>query len=126
VSFAEGELLGEDLGHVGEGFELKSVAGGVVEEHGSLFADFALEADVGFDFELLAGGLEAGGKGFPLVHGEDDPEVRYGNGMAVDRVVVFGRFLGARGEVGDNLVAEELKSIHSALERPSGQPRVWP
>lgn len=54
-------LLGEDLGHVSEGFELEGVAGGVVEEHGGLLADLALKADVGFDLEVLASGAETVG-----------------------------------------------------------------
>jgi len=103
------ELLSEHLRHVGEGFELEGVSGRIVEEHGGLFADFALEADVGLDLEDLAGLFEAVGEGFPLVHGEDDAEVGDGDGVAVDGVVVFCRFFGAGLEVGDDLVAEEVE-----------------
>ncbi len=102
-------LLGEDLAHVGKGLELERVAGGIVEEHGGLFADLALKADVGLNFKLLAGGAEAVGERLPAVHGEDDAEVRDGDGVAVDGVVV--RLFGGRGrlEVRDYLMAEEIE-----------------
>ncbi len=54
-------LFGEELGEVGEGFELEGVAGGVEEEHGGLFADLAFEAGVGFDDEGDVGGADAFG-----------------------------------------------------------------
>ena len=39
--------------------ELDGVAGRVEEEHGGLFAGFAIEADVWLDDEVGAGGLQA-------------------------------------------------------------------
>jgi len=101
----------EELGEVGEGFELEGVAGGVEEEHGGLLADFALEADVGLDDEGDVGGLDAGGERLPGVHGEDDAEVGDGDGVSVDGVVVGGVGRGGIAwlEVGDDLVAEEVE-----------------
>src|SRR6266851_2362349 len=101
-------LLGEQLTDVGECLELESVAGGIEEEHGGLFACFALEPDVGFDDEGDACAAQTIGKPLPCRRGQDDSEVRNGNVMAVDGVVVC---LAARGglQVRDDLVAEEIE-----------------
>ena len=64
--------------------ELDGVAGGVEEEHGGLFAGFAFEANVRFDDEVGAGGLQAIGEFMPLLHGEHDAEVTTGDVVAVD------------------------------------------
>jgi hypothetical protein len=103
-------LFGEELREVGEGFELEGVAGGIEEEHCRLLADFALEAGVGFDDEVDAGGAEALGEGFPVRLGEDDAEVRDGDVVAIDGIAVrvFGD-CGSGLEVGDDLVAEEVE-----------------
>jgi hypothetical protein len=56
-----GDLFGEELAGVGEGFELEGVAGGIEEEHGGLFADLAFEAGVGLDDEFDFGRADAFG-----------------------------------------------------------------
>ncbi len=79
-------LLGEELGEVGEGFELEGVAGGVEEEHGGLFADLAFEAGIGLDDEVDVGRAGAFGELLPVGGREDDAEVGDGDVVAVDRV----------------------------------------
>jgi hypothetical protein len=73
-----------------------------------LFADFALEADVRLDDKGDAGEAEAVGEGVPFVHGEDYAEVRDGNVVSVNGVVVGLRGCGGL-EVGYDLVAEEIE-----------------
>ncbi len=57
----------EQLVQIGECLELERVSRGVEEEHGPLFARFALEPDVGFDHELRADGGELVGEDLELV-----------------------------------------------------------
>ena len=101
-------LFGEELAEVGEGFEFEGVAGGVEEEHGGLFSNFAFEAGVGLDDEGDTGGFDAFGEGLPIRLGEDDSKVRNGDVVAVDGV---GRRRGggAGFVVGYDLVAEEVE-----------------
>jgi len=44
-------LFGEDLAHIGEGFELKRISRRIEEEHRRLLADLALEAHMRLDNE---------------------------------------------------------------------------
>ena len=118
-------LLGEELRHIGEGFELERVAGGVIEEHGGLFADFAFEADVGFDLEVDAGVTGAVGQGLPDGHLEDDAEVGNRDGVTVDRVGVA-LAGGVRGEVRDDLVTEEVEVDPLGGTAALGAARVVP
>ena len=88
--------------------ELDGVAGGVEEEQGGLFAGFAFETDVWLDDEVGAGGLQTLGEFVPLLHGEHDAEMTAGNVVAVD-LRRFGHRAFIRCEVGDDLVAVEIK-----------------
>jgi len=102
-------LFGEELSDVGECFELESIACGIEEEHGCLFADLAFEADIGLDDEGDACAAKAVGEGFPVFHGQHDAEVRDGDIVAVDGVVVGFPVGGGGLEMRDDLMAEEIE-----------------
>src|SRR6202034_2705072 len=108
----EAGLFGEELGEVGEGFELEGVAGGVEEEHGGLLAGLAFEAGVRLDDEGDVGGADALGQLLPVGGSEDDAEVGDRDVVAVDEIAVGGvaRAGCGRGpEVRDDLVAVEVE-----------------
>jgi hypothetical protein len=102
-------LLCKELADIGEGFEFEGIACGIEEEHGCLFADFAFEADVGLDDKSGSGVAETLGESFPLLHREDYTEVRDGDVVAVDGIVMRLVAVGGRLEVRDDLVAEEIE-----------------
>ena len=80
--------LCEQLRHVCEGLELQSVARGIEEKHGGLLTNFALEPDIGIDFEIDVCGDQAVAKGFPCVQSQNDTKVWDGDGVAIDLVVM--------------------------------------
>jgi hypothetical protein len=67
IAVSEGQGIKEELGEVGEGFELEGIACGVEEEHGGLLAGLAFEAGIGLDDEGYVGGADAVGQLLPLV-----------------------------------------------------------
>ena len=77
-------LLRKQILNMLKRLELNGVAGRIKEEHGGLFAGFAFEADVRFDDELGARGLQALGEIVPLLHCQDDAEVTTGDVVAVN------------------------------------------
>ena len=101
-------LLRKQRVHILKRLKFNRVAGRVEEEHGGLFAGFAFEADVWFDDELRAGGLQALGEFVPLLHAEHDAEVAAGDVVAVN-VARFGHRAFVGREVRDDLVAVEIE-----------------
>jgi len=128
VVFTEGPkiLFCEELANVGEGLEFQGVTGGIEEKHRGLFADLTLEANIGFDDEVGAGFAEAVGEGLPLGYGKNDAEVRDGDVVTVDRIVVGLVAVGGGFECATIWWPKRSKSIQWAELRPSGQPRVVP
>lgn len=53
----ERRLFGEELSNILEGFKFQCIPRRVQEEHGSLFAGEAFEADIGLDDEFDAVGF---------------------------------------------------------------------
>src|SRR5260370_16096462 len=84
----EGRLISplfcEELADVGECFEFESIACGIEQEHGCLLANFALEADVGFDDEGDACAAKAFSQSLPVLHGKHDAEEGHRGILAVD------------------------------------------
>lgn len=97
----------EQLIHVSKRFELKYVPAGIVEEHGHLLAGEAREAEVGFDDELHPCTAQPFGEYIKVLPGQDHAEVWNRNVVTIDRIMM--RASPARGEVGDDLVAEKIK-----------------
>jgi len=118
-------LLHEKLAEVCECFELKSVACGIEEDQGGLFAYLALESNIGFDDEGNPCIAKAIRECLPPGHRQNYPEVWNGDVMTINGIVMS-LVSGARLQVCNDLVAEESKSIHCAELRPSGQPSVVP
>jgi hypothetical protein len=102
-------LLCEELADVGKRLEFKCIACGIEKEHGRLLADLALEANVGFDDERDARAAQAIGERLPGLHRKHDAEVRNGNVVAVDGVVMGFAVGGDWLQMRDDLVAEEIE-----------------
>ena len=102
-------LLGEELAEICKRFEFEGVAGGVEEEHGGLFADFALEAGVWLYDEGDACGFQSLRQGFPVGLGEDDAEVGDWNIVSINCVAVRVLLPGAGFVMSDDLVSEEIE-----------------
>src|SRR5262245_23776851 len=100
-----------------EGLEFERVPARVGQEHRRLLAGLALETDAGLDDESGARGLQLGGQGLPVAHLEHHAEMRHRHVVAVHRVVT-GAARGARNDVADELVAEEVE-IHPLRGAPS-------
>lgn len=89
-------LFCEELADISEGLELQGITRRVEKEHGGLFADFALEANVWLDDEIDTSVVETLGESVPFFHRKNDTEVGNGNIVAVDRIVMLVA-LGRRG-----------------------------
>jgi hypothetical protein len=113
------DLFCEELADVCEGLEFQGVSCGVEEEHGGLFTDFTLEADVGLDDEGDSGVAKAIGETLPNVHGENYAEVWDGDVVAVHGVVMDVGVYGGL-EMGDDLMAEEIE-----VDPLSGAAAFW-
>jgi len=81
-------LFSEELAHILERLEFKSVAARVKEKHGGLLAYLAFKPNVRFDHKLGTKRLQTFGQRFPLLPTQNDAEVRNRDIVSVDRVAV--------------------------------------
>jgi hypothetical protein len=102
-------LFREKLFHIAERLEFKRVAGGIIKEHGRLFAGLALETRIGRDLEFDICSLETRSEFIESVHIKHHAEMRHRHIMAVDGVVNFAVACAAGFKVDDNLMAEEIE-----------------
>lgn len=79
-------LLGEQLSHVLKGLELEGIPRRVQEEHGRLFPDLPLKADVRFDDKINALGFQVLREILEDVPRKDHPIVRHRYILAVYRI----------------------------------------
>ena len=98
---------GEQLIDVPECLELEGISAGVMEEHCHLLARKAREAQVGLDDERHAGSANALGKHVEILPWQDDAEVRNGNVMAIDRIMM--RTIPGWSEMRNDLMAEQIE-----------------
>ena len=100
--------FGEELTHVGKGFELQRVARRIEKEHRCLFAHLTFEANIRLDDEFDLACAEPFSQLLPVCDREDDPEVWDGYIMSINWIVVvfavFGRF-----QMSDDLVSEQVE-----------------
>jgi hypothetical protein len=66
------------------------------------------------------GFTQALGKSLPILHIENDPEMRHGKVLAVDAIVNFRNGKSIFLEMYSDLMTNKSKSIQSAELRPSG------
>lgn len=79
-----------------------------MEKHRRLFAGLALEADIGLDHPVDAGGLQPRPERAEIVPRKDDAEMWHGNVMTIDGIA--GTDLGSTGiEMRDDLMAEKVE-----------------
>src|SRR5215470_6397745 len=81
-----GLVFREQLGGIRHCLELERIARRVEEEHRRLLAGLAFEADRWSNHKVDALALEPGCKCLPLFHLKNDPEMRHGNIVAIDRI----------------------------------------
>src|SRR6185312_6200435 len=103
-------LLGEDAARVAEGFELEGVTGRVEQHHGALLADLALETHVRLHDKRNVSRAQTMRELFPFIERKDDAEVRDGQIVVVDDVVLLRGAVSARAEMSDDLMTEEVEA----------------
>src|SRR5271168_3597517 len=71
-----------------ERLELECIPGGIQEEHGCLFTGLTLKSSARLDDKFHALPLHARSQFIPVSQFQHDTEMRYGDPLAIDRVVV--------------------------------------
>src|SRR5699024_2408258 len=80
------DLFRKQLPAILERLEFKCISAGIKQKHGSLFARFPREANVGLDHEIDVASTQAFGQGFPFIPLKDDAEMRYRDIVPIHRI----------------------------------------
>lgn len=104
-----GRSLRKELADIGERLELKRIPRRIEKEHRRLLAHLAFKADVWLDHKLNASTSKPLSQRLPSLHWEYHAEVRDRNIVSIDSIMVSLTVRGARFQMRDDLVAEEIE-----------------